>query len=81
MQPTKCYLELIQTNPKQNSPRHLAYKEYLVRRRNGMPQPKPRPKKLNAGKRRFQHSKLSSQEILELPATHSKSTEPPQRQS
>lgn len=25
-----------------------------------MPQPKPRPKKLNEGKRRFQHSKLSS---------------------
>ena len=36
-----------------------------------MPQPKPRPKKLNAGKRRFQHSKLSSKEMLELPAAHS----------
>lgn len=27
-----------------------------------MPQPKPRPKKLNERKRRFQHSKLSSKE-------------------
>ena len=46
-----------------------------------MPQPKPRPKKLNAGKRRFQHSKLSSQELFELTAAHRNSTEPPQRQS
>ena len=35
-----------------------------------MPQPKPRPKKLNERKRRFQHSKLSSKEMLELPAAH-----------